>query len=170
MYLAELMAIPVGAEIMKVHPWIAFAGGPVSIGIGLILTMIFVEETFPAAAELQQQIDVIEGGDLEWQRPNVKTLRLRAHQALDGVAEGARWMTHNISAMLVLSTFLFSMFARQVLDILLQYVSKEFHWSFAKVKHTEWSALYWLKPLHGSLLADFGFLLGFLSHVPAGCI
>jgi hypothetical protein len=134
MYLSELLAVPVGAELMKINPWIAFVASTASLAIGLLFSIIFIRETFPAVAEAQQQINTLENENSDWQRADIKTLRLRAHQALEGVAEGARWMSHNIGAMLLLSTFLFSMFGRQVLDILLQYVSKKFHWSYAKVR------------------------------------
>ena len=66
-------------------------------------------------------------------QPSPKALLGRVREWISKSVDGGRWMRRNTSVMLILSCFFVAQLGRQVVGVLLQYASKKFHWTFAKV-------------------------------------
>ena len=119
---------------MSVDPWIPYLGASVVFVVGFCLTVFLIPETFPGP---------------ERERPDCSADEVAVHRngqadskssfsgcmgnASDQLGDAGRWMKRNGAVLLIISSFFVSQVGKQTIGILLQYTSKNSHWTYAKV-------------------------------------
>jgi hypothetical protein len=114
---AETLTVPISAFLMTVNPWIPFIMGPAVMVIIILLTMILI----PGIRESD------EDGPIE-SLGNPATANQDHDANLEALTSHGVW---TLSCIVLL--FLTASIGRQSMGILLQYVTKRFHWTYAKV-------------------------------------
>lgn len=133
MILAEILATPVSAYLMTYDAAMPYALGLVIIVVGMI-PAIFLPETLAfAKARKSAQLHATPTDSSGTEVPG-------KHEALQDLIRRARefknstkfiWRDKNVCLLVVI--LLVSVMSRQSTNILLQYASKKFNWSIARV-------------------------------------
>lgn len=115
----ELIAPPVGAALMTRNPWIPFLASSVIAAISVIWGVLF----FPA---IQNQTESSSTSCHE-QRP------VRTWYVSERIRELYEQLSRNKNAALVVVSFFVILVGTHAFGLLLQYISKRFHVSYAEV-------------------------------------
>ena len=116
----ELIAPPVGAALMKKNPWAPFLASSViaifSVLWGVLFFPAIYNQAKPASTSGHEQPPV------------------RAWYASEGIQELYEQLSQNKNAALVVVSFFVTLVGTHAFALLLQYISKRFHTSYAEVR------------------------------------
>lgn len=127
---AEILASPLSGYLMTYSPWIPYLMSLAISIIGMLLTLA-IPETLPPPAE------PIGPPEMPSTRPTSKTMVEDLKQRIVAMRSTKQsWSKSSLSNRVVLvlmMTFFVTRLGKQSVFLLLQYVSKRFGWSFARV-------------------------------------
>jgi hypothetical protein len=131
---AETLTVPISAFLMTVNPWIPFIMGPAVMVIIILLTMILI----PGTRESDEDGPIESLGNPATANQdhdaNLEALTSHGEQHLISEADSTtRSLTTVWTLSCIVLLFLTASIGRQSMGILLQYVTKRFHWTYAKV-------------------------------------
>lgn len=142
--IGEMIASPVSATLMNRNTWLPMLIGLGSLILATCMPLIFPEtlgrrdtETLEHAAATSQDCSP-ERPDQHESLRNVKDERMwrRFKSRVLHVRVTSRFMWENTTVLLLLFTFLVTTLGRFVQELLMQYTTKRFHWTWSQVSLT----------------------------------
>lgn len=115
----ELIAPPVGAALMKKNPWIPFLASSVIAATSIIWALLF----FPAIQTQAKPTST----------PSYDQPPVRNWYASERIRDLYEQLSRNKNAALVVVSFFVTLVGTHAFALLLQYISKRFHVSYAEV-------------------------------------
>jgi hypothetical protein len=132
---AETLTVPISAFLMTVNPWIPFLMGPAVMVIIILLTMTLLPGT--RANDENEPVDSLDNPATTTQDHNANLeAALTSHDEqhlIPKVDSTTRSLTSVWTMSCIILLFLTASLGRQSMGVLLQYVTKRFHWTYAKV-------------------------------------
>jgi hypothetical protein len=131
---AETLTVPISAFLMTVDPWIPFLMGPAVMIIIILLTMALIPSI--RVSDIDSPVNRHETPTIADQDHDADLEALPSHdeQHLNpktNSTTGSMKSFWTLSCIVIL--FLTASLGRQSMSVLLQYVTKRFHWTYAKV-------------------------------------
>lgn len=119
----ELIAPPIGAALMTINAWIPFLASSVIAAISVIWAVFFSpairNRTEPASTTAHEEQPA------------------RTWYALERIRQFYNQLVQNRNAALVVASFFVTLLGTHAFGVLLQYVSKRFHISYAEVRTSD---------------------------------
>jgi hypothetical protein len=139
--IGEIIASPISARLMEHHTWL-----PIFLGLGSLILANWLVLAIPETFHLR----LLKVTDLDQEPSNGSMQDASEHDPLPGNAtkgEWWRWLESRVSririasqfiwdnkyVMLLLFTFLITTLGRFLQELLMQYATKRFNWSWSKV-------------------------------------
>lgn len=119
----ELIAPPIGAALMTINPWIPFLASSVIAAISVIWAVFF----FPAIRNRTEPASTT----AHEEQP------ARTWYALERIRQFYNQLVQNRNAALVVASFFVTLLGTHAFGVLLQYISKRFHISYAEVRTSD---------------------------------
>lgn len=133
-FVADILATPVSAYLMTYDPWIPYLLGFMIVVLGCIPILFLPETLQDARAKKAKNQSTVSETTIQLNEPPRKlstTKLLERHIREFKEATQFMWKDSNMLWMILIAFV--AMMSRQSTNVLLQYASKRFNWSIAKV-------------------------------------
>ncbi|TPX11094.1 uncharacterized protein E0L32_007955 [Thyridium curvatum] len=128
---AELISGPIGGALLLVHPWL-----PLLVGMLINLLSFFTLWVLPETAHLIKKVDEQEAEDAadeeEVDRPVEGTWHHMMMTAKRDLLETSKFILGNRSIVILMIPMVFYAVGKYVQELLLQYATKRYHWTWSK--------------------------------------
>lgn len=132
--IAEVLATPVSAYLMTFDPWFPYVLGIILLVLGTTPALFLPETLEDAKAKRSIITHGSDSGDSSETEPVNKTATQEVLRQMREFKESTKFIWRDSNVYLMVLVLFVSFMSRQSTNIIMQYASKKFDWSIARVR------------------------------------